>query len=221
MAMTDPVPLRRLASRVVELPPGVTPAGTSGRILEAGLEAFAERGYHGASIRDIAQAAGVKPATLYGHYPSKEHLLAELVRIGHEEHHRRLRSALLDAGADPEDQLTALVAAHVHAHADLASLAVVANSELHALSPALAGPALALREASERLLLDVIERGVELGRFDVDEPFLALAAIGAMGIRVAHWLDGTDARYTPAIVAQHYSEFARRIVGSSGRGRTA
>lgn len=220
MAAPEPAPLRRLASRDVGLPIGVTSSGTAGKILQAGLTEFAERGYYGASIRDIARAAGVSSATLYDHHPSKEHLLAELVRLGHDEHHRRLREALLEVGSDPDEQLDAVVTAHVHAHADLASLAVVANSELHVLSPALAGPALALRGASERLLLDVIERGVRLGRFHVEEPYLALAAIGAMGIRVAHWLDGTDDHYTPAVVARHYSEFARRIVGSEGSSTT-
>lgn len=212
----EPAPLRRLASDAIELPAGVAPAGTAGRILEAGLTVFAERGYYGASIRDIAAAAGVRSATLYGHYPSKEHLLAEVVRIGHEEHHRRLREALLEAGVDPDAQLDAVVRAHVLMHARYACLAVVANSELHALSPALAGPALALRQASEQLILDVIERGARLGRFHIDEPWLALAAIGGMGIRVANWLGERDVRYGADDVAATYAAFARRIVGSTG-----
>ena len=212
----EPAPLRRLVSSDVRLPDGVRPPGAAGRILDAGLVAFAERGYFGASIREIAAAAGVKPASLYGHYPSKEHLLAELVRIGHDEHHRRLRAALLDSSADPDDQLVAVVQAHVATHADMPSLAVVANSELHFLSPALAEPALVLRRASEQLLLEVIERGVRLGRFAVEDPWLALAAIGGMGVRVANWLGSADDQYTAAQVGTQYAEFALRIVGSSG-----
>ena len=76
---------RRLAAVEVELPGGVTPPGTRGRILRAALGLFSELGFHGTSIRQIASGVGINPATLYAHYPSKEHILAELVLLGHQE----------------------------------------------------------------------------------------------------------------------------------------
>ena len=85
--------------------------GTRGRILVAGLKLFADRGFHATSIRDVAAAAGVQSASLYSHFPSKESILAELVLLGHEEHHRRIVTAMLEAGADPTAQLAALVRA--------------------------------------------------------------------------------------------------------------
>ena len=118
------------------LPPRSAADGTRGRILLAGLGLFAEHGYHGTSIRDIAAEAAVQSASLYAHFRSKEAILAELVLAGHEEHHARLVTALLGSGADPRDRLAALVRAHVRAHTDYPMLAVVASSEMHALSPA-------------------------------------------------------------------------------------
>ena len=117
------------------LPPRPAADGTRGRILLAGLGLFAEHGYHGTSIRDIAAEAAVQSASLYAHFPSKEAILAELVLAGHEEHHTRLMTALLHSGTDPRDSLAALVRAHVRAHTDYPMLAVVANNEMHALSP--------------------------------------------------------------------------------------
>ncbi|MGH7860068.1 MAG: helix-turn-helix domain-containing protein, partial [Candidatus Binatia bacterium] len=70
---------RRLEARATGLPAGVSPPGTRRQILDAALRLFAERGYGGTSIRDIARAAGVQSASLYSHYPSKEHVLAEIV----------------------------------------------------------------------------------------------------------------------------------------------
>lgn len=66
---------------------GSTPArrrprsGESGReeILDAASRLFTEQGYAGTSTREIALAVGIKQASLYYHFPSKEALLAELM----------------------------------------------------------------------------------------------------------------------------------------------
>jgi len=61
------------------------------RILESALRAFAERGFHGTSIPDIAQAAGVGVASIYRRFESKERLVNEVFRDAKS----RLRDALL------------------------------------------------------------------------------------------------------------------------------
>ncbi|MGC1212821.1 MAG: TetR/AcrR family transcriptional regulator, partial [Micromonospora sp.] len=109
---------RRLTAVAVDLPEGVTPAGTRGRILHAALKLFAEYGFFGASIRDIAREVGINSATLYAHFPAKEHVLAELIQLGHEELRRRMRTAVAEAGPHPADQLGALVRAQVLVHTD-------------------------------------------------------------------------------------------------------
>lgn len=203
---------RRLAALTTVLPPGAAPDGSRGVILGEALRLFAEHGYGGSSIRDIAKLVGIQAASVYSHFPSKAHVLAELVRIGHEEHHRRLRGALLDARSDPKEQLMAIVRAHVSAHAEYPMLAVVSNAELHALPAEFAAPSLELRRQSELLLLEVIERGIKLGVFKVPDAQLARSAISAMGLRVAHWYT-PELEQTPARVAEVYAEFACRVLG--------
>lgn len=61
-------------------------------ILDAALRAFAERGYHGTAVPEVAAAAGVGTGTLYRYFASKEVLVNELYRDAK----HRLRSALLD-----------------------------------------------------------------------------------------------------------------------------
>jgi AcrR family transcriptional regulator len=51
------------------------------RILDAAVELFAERGYEGASINEIARAAGVVASVIYDHFPSKRALHIELLEI--------------------------------------------------------------------------------------------------------------------------------------------
>jgi AcrR family transcriptional regulator len=211
------VPPRRVAARSTGELPGSVPSGARGVILHAALKVFAEQGYSGASVRDIAAAAGVTHATLYTHYPSKEHLLAEITRIGHEEHLSRTRSALLDCQPDPREQVVAYVKAHVSLHTDFPMLAVVCNSELHMLSPERGGPSFEMRKQSEAMLTEIVERGIRKGQFHVPHVWLAMAAIGSMGLRVAYW-------YTPEFelsgeaVGEIYAEYALRLLGSGADG---
>ena len=205
-----------MALQAADTQPSLLPARAASnptlrRIYEAALLGFAERGYHGLSMRDIADACGIKASSIYAHVPSKERLLCDLALKGHEEHRDRMAESLLDAGSEPADQLRAIVGAHVRFHAEYSVLATVANNELHALTEENAAEVNAIREGVIRSIIDVIERGVRLGRFHCDDPFLATAALGAMGIRVAAWLP-TRGGYSVDEVVAAYSEFALKIV---------
>jgi AcrR family transcriptional regulator len=198
------------------LPPRADADGTHRRLLEGALVKFSDRGFHGVSVREVAQAAGIRASSMYAHLESKEQLLAELMLLGHEEHHESLRLALLEASADPCDQIVQLVGANVRFHAEYSLLARVCNRELAALAPESRERVLAVRVQSERLFLDVIERGVQRGVFDVANPHLGVAAIGAMGIRIAEWWDTRpEYRTTVDDLVTMYAAFAVRLLGGA------
>lgn len=202
----------RISSQKVALPEGAVADGTRRRILEAALRLFASTGFHGTPVRELARQAKLQPGALYVHFPSKEHILAELARVGHELHHEAIRTELLRAGSAPEEQLRALVRAHVTLHATHPQLSILVNEELYALPPELAAPALALRKQSTNLLLDVITRGVTEGRFTCRNLLITAAAIGAMGLRIPYWYEpqsGPDL----ATLAETHAELALRMLG--------
>jgi AcrR family transcriptional regulator len=62
------------------------------RILDAALTTFAARGYHGTSVPEVADAAGVGVGTLYRYFADKSALVNEVYRDAKQ----RLKSALLD-----------------------------------------------------------------------------------------------------------------------------
>ncbi|MBV8979929.1 MAG: TetR family transcriptional regulator [Acidimicrobiia bacterium] len=192
------------------LPPRATADGTHRRLLEEALALFGQWGFNGVSVREIAKASGIRASSVYGHLESKEQLLFQLAIVGHEEHHDALRHALLEAGAEPVDQITRLVRAHVWFHATYPLLARVCNRELNALGPESQERVMAVRHQSEQLILDVIERGIRLGAFDVPQPWLAYAAIGSMGIRVAEWWGQLD--FSVDAVADAYADYAVRLL---------
>jgi len=82
---------------------GVTAAETRARLLSAGADIFAERGYDGTRVADIAAVAGVSNGALYAHFSSKAELLVEALRA----HGRRLLAEAF--AADPEQSITDLL----------------------------------------------------------------------------------------------------------------
>ena len=82
---------------------GVSPAETRQRLLAAAAEAFAERGYDGTRVADIASAAGVSNGALYAHFGSKAELLVAALRT----HGRRVLAEML--AADPARPVTDLL----------------------------------------------------------------------------------------------------------------
>ncbi|MBU8894165.1 TetR/AcrR family transcriptional regulator [Corallococcus sp. H22C18031201] len=205
-------PRSRLRARPAVLPSSATPEGTRRRILEVALQLFACRGFHDASIRDLAKALALRPSALYAHFPSKEHVLAELVRLGHEVHHEGLRAALASAGDAPVARLRALVRAHTLLHAHHPQLAVVVNEEIHALPPELAAPSLLLRERSSALLREVIEQGRTQGVFSASHPLVTGAAIATMGLRLPYWYEPTEGLDAETLADVH-AELALRMLG--------
>jgi AcrR family transcriptional regulator len=83
--------------------PGVTAAETRERLLRAAADVFAQRGYDGTRVADIAAAAGVSNGAIYAHFASKAELLVGALRA----HGRRLLADVF--AADPNRSITDLL----------------------------------------------------------------------------------------------------------------
>lgn len=190
---------------------------TRARLLEAAVTAFAERGFHGTSTRDIASAAGMSPAALYVHHKSKEELLYLISRTGHEETLDLVRTAIA-ASDDPVDQLDATVRAFAVYHAETRTVARIVNYELAALSAYHQREIGKLRHAISGEIRALIERGVSAGVFDTPNPRMAAVAVLSLGIDIARWYRGEGA-WSPDDVADYYADLALRMVGGRKPGR--
>jgi AcrR family transcriptional regulator len=82
---------------------GVSAAETRDRLLHAAADAFAERGYDGARVADVAAAAGVTRGAMYAHFGSKADLFVCALRT----HGRRVLAEMFTAG--PERSITELL----------------------------------------------------------------------------------------------------------------
>ncbi len=66
------------------------------QLMTCAASLFAERGYHPTSVADIVQSLGVGKGVFYWYFSSKEELLAEILREGHQDLRRRQQAAIGD-----------------------------------------------------------------------------------------------------------------------------
>ena len=100
---------------MTQAPLGAAPTSRGRRRREAVLDAagalFLDRGFHGTSIDDIGERAGISGPGVYRHFPSKDAVLSAVTDRLWE----RLRPALaaVERASSPEEALAALLDAHV------------------------------------------------------------------------------------------------------------
>jgi AcrR family transcriptional regulator len=182
------------------------------RLLVAAVEAFAERGYHATTTRDIAGRAGMSPAALYIHYKTKEELLHRISRIGHEKALDILRTAAQGEGSAAE-RLADAVSSFVRWHAGGRTTARVVQYELDSLGPDARAEILALRRQVDAEVRGIIEDGVAAGEFEVLDMQGTTLAVLSLCIDVARWFNVNGPR-TPDEVGALYADLVLRMVGA-------
>ncbi|MFE9609199.1 TetR/AcrR family transcriptional regulator [Streptomyces sp. NPDC006012] len=182
------------------------------RLLVAAVEAFAERGYHATTTRDIAGRAGMSPAALYIHYKTKEELLHRISRIGHDKALDILRTAARGPGSATE-RLADAVSSFVRWHAGRRTTARVVQYELDALGPDARSEILALRRQVDAEVRGIVQDGVASGEFDVLDVQGTTLAVLSLCIDVARWFNVNGPR-TPEEVGALYADLVLRMVGA-------
>ncbi|UYQ61279.1 TetR/AcrR family transcriptional regulator [Streptomyces peucetius] len=189
----------------------VTPEAAR-KLLVAAVEAFAERGYHATTTRDIAGRAGMSPAALYIHYKTKEELLHRISRIGHDKA-LEILGAAYDSGSTPTERLAGAVRSFVRWHAGRHTTARVVQYELDALSEAHRTEIFGLRRQSDAVVRRILSEGVETGEFDVPDVPGTTVAVLSLCIDVARWFN-TQGRRTPDEVGALYADLVLRMVSA-------
>ena len=154
----------------------------SGRRREVTREAaklFAQKGYHGTSIGDIAEALGVQKGSLYSHIASKEDLLYETMREGAEAFHAALDAIPEDTPA--VDKIRLALRGHLRVVAEQLDVATVFVQEWRYLEGERRDEIVDERRRYEERFRALFREGRELGelRTDLDDATAALLALSA------------------------------------------
>jgi AcrR family transcriptional regulator len=180
------------------------------RLLEAAADAFAARGFHATSTRDIASRAGLSPAGVYVHFASKEELLFQISRAGHLAA-RDLLVAAADGAASPTDALRSIMATFARWHAEHHRVARIVQYEFGNLTPEHRDAVLTLRKEIDAVVRRVVTEGVASGEFVVEDVPDTTLALLSMVVDVARWYD-PDIRRTPQAIGAAYADLGLRLV---------
>ena len=194
------------AARSPAPPPGIT---SRERLLEAAVEAFAEKGFTATTTRDIALRAGMSPAAVYVHHDTKESLLFTVSVEGHQAALAVIRSAAALEG-DHVDRLRHMVREFSTWHAVNSRVGRIVQYEFDALTPDHRAEIAGYRRRIEKVMQDVLSAGVADGSFDVVDVPGTARAILSLSIDLVRWFTPRGAQPAEDI-AQLHADLAVRM----------
>ena len=153
---------------------------TRDRLSEQAARLFAERGYHGTSIADLADALGIRKSSVYSHIAGKDELLAEIALAGADAFHAALDALPTDVSAG--ERLRHALCAHLEVVARQLEVATVWLQEWRYLRGSALERFLTERRRYEQRVRALFEDAIAAGELradlDVDHATLAFFSLG-------------------------------------------
>ncbi|MDL9935191.1 TetR/AcrR family transcriptional regulator [Gordonia sp. ABSL1-1] len=184
--------------------------------LAAALAAFAEHGYHGTSVREIAARANLSVPGLYHHYPSKQSLLQGLLERTMTDLLARSEAAIAEAGPDPLAQFDAVVESLLRFHMYRREQAFVGSTEIRSLDDSYRDHYIGHRDRQQRMVDEIVFAGVAAGEFTTEYPKDASRAVATMCVGVSTWFK-LDGILGPDELIARNLQLARALVGHVAR----
>jgi len=176
---------------------------------------FAEKGFHGTSVGDLAAAMGVQKGSLYHHIASKQELLYETMREGAAAFHGALDA--IPEGLPATEKIRLALRAHLRIVAEQLDVATVFVREWRYLEGERLDEIVAERRRYEERIRDLFREGRELSelRADLDETAAALLFLSAANWAYTWLKPGGD---TDALADRFYALLVDGMRGYSTPG---
>src|ERR1700675_734253 len=179
----------------------VKSSGTREVIADVAVRLFGEHGYTGTTMRDIAEAVGVLPGSLYAHIDSKETLLLEIVSDGIARF-LAIEQSLAASVDSPEVRLRKAIRAHVDVVAEDPQRSLVVFHQWRFLSEPNRASAIAMRRRYANASVTIIDDGKAAGEFRprLDTRIAVFSVLGALNW-IPEWYSDKAAQ-TPGELAE-------------------
>jgi len=189
------------------------------RLLTSAVRCFAANGYHATTTRDIAIGVGLSPAALYVHFPSKELVLFEIMKAGHERALACISDPAIEVAGNAAERLAAVVSRYTAWHARYHVAARVCQFELAGLTPEHYSEIIQVRHLTNDVFRATVEKGVAEGAFVAGNVNRLVRAMLSISIDLVRWyrLDGPD---SPEEMGAFYAELALRMAMNTGPARS-
>lgn len=145
----------------------VTTRNTRADVVAAAGRLFAERGYHGTSMRDLGKELGLLGSSLYAHVDSKQDLLVDVVEEGASLFEASARHAL-EADGNAAERLERLIAGHIDVVLDNIDISRTFLNEARVLDADHRDRVIDARDHYEKAFRSVVRQGVIDGSFRAD-----------------------------------------------------
>lgn len=200
--------MRNLSASVARRAPSGLKRRAS-EILAAAAKVFARRGYHGATTQDIADVLGIRQASLYYYFESKEAALEAVCADGVEDYALGAQRIVRAPGSAAE-KVARLVFQHLAPMAERLDFTLVFLRERRFLPEPARRRIRAIERRYERMIQRVIEQGVAAGEFrsDLDSRMATLALLG-LGNSAAAWYGREPAATLERITADYVDLLVR------------
>jgi AcrR family transcriptional regulator len=145
---------------------------TRDEILDAAAQIFHEKGFHAASMQDIAEAVNLQKASLYHHVSSKQEILLSLLDQALDMLTEQIEVVIAEP-LPPDKKLRRAMHVYLQAALEHIDLAAVLFLEHRSLEPQYRARHIPRRDRFERLWRDMIIEGQQQGLFSCSDPALA------------------------------------------------
>lgn len=157
-------------------------------ILDKAGMLFWQKGYHGTSMRDIADACDCKAANIYNYFQGKEDILFEVIKDITEQAVNSVRHLEDDDTTSPLDQLRSFIDNHLSVLVQMKKSSVlISDTGLQNLTRDHRKVIIELRDSYDRIMSKVISRGIESGDFAVKDVKVIVYLISSIIIRTTIW----------------------------------
>jgi TetR/AcrR family transcriptional regulator, cholesterol catabolism regulator len=186
---------------------------TRDRIYEAAEAAFYEKSYDRATLKDIAESAGVPVGNVYYYFKNKEDLLLHILVDRIEQITVSLR-AIAETDGPISHRLHAAVAELVTSSVQSPSSVMLGGIEeiLDHVSPDNVSVIIAKRHEYESIFYDLVDEGMRQGVVMVQDSHVASLAVLGMATSCKRWFKADGPR-TLDDVAGQFADFSLRVLG--------
>jgi AcrR family transcriptional regulator len=182
--------------------PGANGEETFRAIRNCAIDLIYRHGFEAMSNQMLARSVGIEKGTLYYHIKSKEDLLFRILLDSTAEAYAQYEG--LEEIQDPKEQIREFVCVFLKDTVKRGKETFIATSELRSLTPAHRRTITALQRKTVHLLMNLLERGVATGDFQVDDARVTTFAIGQLLLGVSTWYD-PKGRLAPARLTEIYT----------------
>lgn len=173
------------------------------QILDSSTLVFREKGYHGASMRDIGDAAGMNKGNIYYYFENKEELLFRLLHSCIQEMVEGLRQ-IESMAVSARTRLTLAVQHHIRFSTERQDVLALLVNETRFLGETRRQQVVEVQKEYKHRFQTIVRQGVENGEFRDLDPSLVTLAILGMCNWMYTWYSPSGSR-SPAEIGEEFT----------------